>query len=345
MNPTHNSHVMYYTEALPGGLINLVPDEYMPYIASFYGDWHETAGKLQAGWENRCETQIIVDVENINLPMGGGSDAAMWQGDVNGVRLNRRASVIVDGDEITISRGEGDAYISRDYCNQPNRMSRNSARRLLRLLDKRGWERDFEIGDELRSSDVILYFRYQSQPSVPDENPNPVMGGGDADAPIIMGDGARKSAPLPDETLQSALNELARTRHELNEAERVWKQAQDAFQIECGHLDTARRTAKQREAEQYQRVSDAARAVFEESGELNPDADVTIKRVQRVSYDEDLALVWAVEHGRSDLLTLDTKTFEKLAKDGKLPNDVATLETEFKPFVALGLTHRLEGQA
>lgn len=139
------------------------------------------------------------------------------------------------------------------------------------------------------------------------------------------------------EELERNLNELAKAR-ESAEAVKLAKremienvQQSDDFM----KLDTLDREGSALIAELESSIRAAALALHENSCELP--ARVTVKNFTVVTItDEAAAREWCMTNFRP-ALKLDTKTFEKAAKDGTVPADLATVTKEARAQIATKL--------
>lgn len=143
------------------------------------------------------------------------------------------------------------------------------------------------------------------------------------------------------ETLAGELNKLAALRKALDDADKAWQSAYGTFMLECGHLDEAKKAAKQAERDQYEKTVAAALTAFKETGDKKPDDDVQVKHFDSVEYDAAAALQWAIGAGLTTLLTLDTKKFETAVKAGVVPTDIAQVVNDWRPTISARLGHRL----
>ena len=68
---------MYYTEALPGYVAKLAKPENLPYITSYYADWHYSIGLVQDGYERKLigkfECAEDCQCPDCQLGSGGGN--------------------------------------------------------------------------------------------------------------------------------------------------------------------------------------------------------------------------------------------------------------------------------
>lgn len=139
------------------------------------------------------------------------------------------------------------------------------------------------------------------------------------------------------EELERNLNELAKAR-ETAEAVKLAKremienvQKSDDFM----NLDTLDREGSALIAELESSIRAAALALHGNSCELP--ARVTVKNFTVVTItDEGKAREWCLTNFRP-ALKLDTKTFEKAAKDGTVPADLATVTKEARAQIATKL--------
>lgn len=145
----------------------------------------------------------------------------------------------------------------------------------------------------------------------------------------------------PGTALNESLQKLAIERQKLSLADDAYKALKRTLDEQLAPLTVIRDVARMTEKTAYDEAAMYARAAFVATGERKPDTDVELKREDTVEYKTLVALQWAIQNGRIDLLKLDDKAFEKAAKDGKVPEEIAVIKKGMKPFIASNLTHRL----
>ena len=64
----------------------------------------------------------------------------------------------------------------------------------------------------------------------------------------------------------------------------------------------------------YDELCNAALAAYAETGNTVPHEMVKIKMLTTIIYDPNVALEWAVDHNMPDLLKLDSRAFDKVAR-------------------------------
>jgi len=63
-----------------------------------------------------------------------------------------------------------------------------------------------------------------------------------------------------------------------------------------------------------EKIRAAADAIFQETGNKKPAPGVGIREVEKLDYDDILAIDWAIGHGHRGLLSLKRADFERAAK-------------------------------
>jgi hypothetical protein len=139
--------------------------------------------------------------------------------------------------------------------------------------------------------------------------------------------------------LDAALNHLARLRDDLEQKQAVL----DALKAELMPYEKAVKDAREAERAAYDMAVQAALAIKDAHGDLTPiPGEVTIARVQKVTYDKQALAQWALKHRRLDLLKIEVREAEVASclRNGESIEGAALVE-EFCPRIAQKLGHRV----
>jgi len=139
--------------------------------------------------------------------------------------------------------------------------------------------------------------------------------------------------------MDDLLNNLKKAREELGKIKEAQKQRLDAFQQsqEWTVLQLARLGYETDIVNFEAEIKDAALADYATTQDKHPRSEIEIKLFKVVDILNDVAArEWCFLNFRP-ALKLDTKTFEKAAKDGSIPAELATVSEEPRVQIATRL--------
>lgn len=115
-------------------------------------------------------------------------------------------------------------------------------------------------------------------------------------------------------TLEEDIKRLAELRRKKAEIDEEIKVSREAWMDENAGKILAASVAGDLVDEMEEKIRAAAVSVFQETGNKRPAPGVGIREVEKVDYDDILAIDWAVGHGHRGLLSLKKTDFERAAK-------------------------------
>ena len=126
---------------------------------------------------------------------------------------------------------------------------------------------------------------------------------------------------------------VAILREQASQLKSRWNEAQETFNITYHDLLEQKGVAENELAEAEVALRELAVKITEETGDKKPAPGVEVKEVQKMDYDDKVALDWAKEHGLA--LKLDETKFKSIVK-ADTP-DFVTITTEYKAYLSKDL--------
>ena len=115
-------------------------------------------------------------------------------------------------------------------------------------------------------------------------------------------------------TLEEDVRKLAALRRHKAEIDEEINASREAWMDENAEKILAASVAGDRITEMEEKIRAEAVAVFQETGDKKPAPGVGIREVEKLDYDDILAIDWAIGHGHRGLLSLKRADFERAAK-------------------------------
>jgi hypothetical protein len=121
-----------------------------------------------------------------------------------------------------------------------------------------------------------------------------------------------------DEMLRDRICKVAQLRKDLENMNAEYNQGFRAFETQYADVIANIRIANETLQEAESELREATIVAFLATGNKHPAHGVSIRMTRQVSYSEEAAIRWAIEHGHTDLLKLNYKPFEQVAKSLEL---------------------------
>jgi len=126
-------------------------------------------------------------------------------------------------------------------------------------------------------------------------------------------------------TIEEDVRKLAVLRRKKTEIDEEIKVSREAWMEENAGKILAASVAGDLVVEMEEKIQAAAVAEFLATGDKKPAPGVGIREVEKLDYDDILAIDWAIGHGHRGLLSLKRADFERAAKS--IQPDFVTIST------------------
>lgn len=144
-------------------------------------------------------------------------------------------------------------------------------------------------------------------------------------------------------SLDAAIRELASARGGLALCKIVVGDARARWEADNATMLAELKAAQEHVNEAERAVRIAGMAAYAQSGDKKPHPAVQIKLTKAVAFNEADARQWALDHIPT-LVRLDTSAFEKVARTGTLPKEVAQVEEVPQVTISTDLSAWLESE-